>query len=115
INKIHVGMPGRAEEDGIARSAPGVSMRRRVLNSEVGFVFDDTATEYRSSFGADQQLAQQLASHGHRIATEEFERKYLSTLEDRSREGGGWLGGLLGGCVAIRHRRCPRSIYNYPA
>ena len=104
VNEVHVGVSGRPEEDGIARSAAGVSVRRRIFGSEIGFVFDDTASEQRASFAADQQLAQQLASHGHRIAIEEFTRKDLSIAATRRREAAGmrlgpwqrtsrWLGG----------------------
>ena len=106
VNEVHVGMSRRPEENGIARSAPGVSVRRRILDSEVGFIFDDTAGEQPPAFAANQQLAQQLASHGHRIAIEEFARKDLSMPQHRSREAG-WLADaeLLRGCMAIRHRK----------
>ena len=91
VNEVHIGMSGRPEEDGIARRASGVSVRRWIFNSEIGFIFDDTAGEQRSSFAANQQLAEQLASYGHRIAIEEFARKDLSVPQHRRRKALGWL------------------------
>jgi hypothetical protein len=98
-------MTRRPEEDGIARSASGVSVRRRVVNSEVGFIFYDTASKERSPFAPNKQLTQQLASHGHWVAIEEFARQDLSTPQHRSREPAGWRREVLGGCVTIRHRK----------
>jgi hypothetical protein len=97
-------MTGWPEEDGIARSASGISVRRGVLSSEVGFIFDDTSSEERSSFAPNEQLTQQLASHGHWVAIEEFTRKYPSVPQHRSRKETCWERGLPGGIVAFWHR-----------
>ena len=50
-------MARRPEKDEIARSAPGVSVRRWILHSEVGFVLYDTASEQFPPFAPNQQLA----------------------------------------------------------
>ncbi len=88
VNEVHVRVSRRPEEHRVARSSTGIRVRRRIVDSEVGFVFDDSAGEKCSSFAADQQLAQQFASNGHRIAIEEFARKNWSIAAARSRNGG---------------------------
>ncbi len=54
VNEVHVGMSRWPEENGISRSAPRVSVRRRVLRSEIGFIFDDTPGQEHPACAADQ-------------------------------------------------------------
>jgi hypothetical protein len=58
------------EEDKVAGGAPVVGVGSRIFLAEVGFIFNDAASEKSSSFAADQQLAQQLAPHDNRISIE---------------------------------------------
>src|ERR1035438_10491291 len=103
-------MPRWPEEDGIARRAPAISVRRGIPNSEVGFIFDDTSSEERSSFAPNEQLTQQLASHGHRIAIEEFTGKNPSTPQHRGRKETCWERGLPGGIVEIGRASCRERV-----
>jgi hypothetical protein len=50
---------------------------RRIFNSEVGFVFNNSAGKQGSSFTANEELPKQLASNGHGITVEEIAWKNL--------------------------------------
>src|SRR5271157_2303166 len=105
VDEVHIGVSRGAEEYRVARSETCIRVRGGIVRAEIRFVFDDPAGEQRPAFATDEQFAQQLASHGNRVAVEELARENWRLAQHRSRE-------LIGGSqrfrredvTAIRHR-----------
>src|SRR5208282_318939 len=67
IDEIHIGVAGRAEENGIPCRAAGSGVRRLVALAEIGFGFDNAPGENSTRRFADQESPQQRPRHVPRI------------------------------------------------
>src|SRR5271157_2304185 len=97
VDEVHVGASRRAEEHRIAWSETGIRVGGGIVRAEVRFVLDNPAGEQLPAFATDEQFAQQLASHGNRVAVEKLARENWRLAQHRSGE-------LAGG-----RRRCLRN------
>src|SRR5271157_1384726 len=95
VDEVHVGASRRAEEYRVAWSETCIRVRGGIVRAEVGFVLDDPAGEQLPAFATDEQFAQQLASHGNRVAVEELARENWRLAQHRSRERAGGRQRLL--------------------
>ena len=126
VDEVHVGVAGRTEQDGIARSLAAKSVGAGIERAEVGFGFDDAsgeqglvpkvaagfptfarrwrmwATISRSGRGrqaADEELAEEFAGDGARVARVEGARQRRELGKDAS---GGRSRGHGAGCWSLR-------------
>jgi len=94
VNEVNVGMAGRAEQDGIARSLTGGGVGGGIIFAEIGFDFDDAGGQagaapscfFLSCYFSNQHLAEKFAGYATGIAVEEFAIQGT----DRGRAGRGF-------------------------
>jgi len=70
VDEINVGVPGRSEENGVAGGTAGSGVSGRIVDSEVGFDFDDAGDEASLAL-AHQNFSQKGASDAARAPAEE--------------------------------------------
>jgi len=75
IDEINVRMPGRAEEDGVARRPSDRGMGSWIISPEVGFDLDDAAGEKFAALAADENFTQQLRADHAWVAVVESARE----------------------------------------
>ena len=66
VDKVHVGIAGRTEHDGISFRPAESSMGGQIVGTDVGLDFNDPANSYAGEVLSDQSAADQGA--GHRLA-----------------------------------------------
>ena len=72
IDEIHVGVTGRAEENGIPCRPARRGVGRRIALAEISFGFDDSAGENSARRFPEQQFPEQRPRYLPRVAIEEL-------------------------------------------
>ena len=63
IDEVHIGVTGRAEEDGIPRRPARGRVRRCIVFSEIRLGFDNSSRQNSASRFPDQQFPEQRPRH----------------------------------------------------
>ena len=71
VDEVHIRVAGRAPQNGVARGTAREGMRGRVIHAEIGFRFDDAASEQGALPAAQQEFAEQGAGDNVRCVEEE--------------------------------------------
>ena len=68
INEVDVGIPGRAEQHGVAQGLASGGVRGRIFFTQIGLEFHNPASEPHVAIATDENLAEKIASDSGRIA-----------------------------------------------